>query len=75
MPIWQFHDYLFLKLPAEGNGQQATAGVAGPARRCAATDVAMAAERGQWLDGPRPNRLEVPDQVNAMIEGFLRHYV
>jgi len=21
------------------------------------------------------NQLEVPDQVNAMIEGFLRHYV
>jgi hypothetical protein len=30
MPIWQLYDYLFLKPPAEGNGQQATAGVAGP---------------------------------------------
>jgi hypothetical protein len=29
-----------------------------------------------WTVGAgHPNQLEVPDQVNAMIEGFLRHYV
>jgi hypothetical protein len=29
-----------------------------------------------WTVGAgHPNQLEVSDQVNAMIEGFLRHYV
>jgi hypothetical protein len=30
---------------------------------------------GWTVGGGRFNQLEVPDQVNAMIEGFLRHYL
>jgi hypothetical protein len=47
------------------------------ATQSAATDVTMLPNvvNGWTVGTGHFNQLEVPDQVNAMIEAFLRHYV
>jgi hypothetical protein len=72
MPMWQLHDYLFIKPPPRAMGSRRPQESRAPHLMAQWLPNVV---NGWTVGAGHPNQLEVPDQVNAMFEGFLRHYV